>query len=313
MKNNDTPIVELEDVVKRYQSKTVVDQVSLSVDSGECLLLVGHNGAGKTSLMKLMLGLTRPDQGRINVLGENPAQMAAVAGRARLGFLPESVVFQGAMTGREVLQFYARLNRNDISECGLLLDKVGLEDAADKRVQNYSKGMRQRLGLAQALLGNPHLLLLDEPTTGLDPSLRQHFYRIIGDMKDLGTTSLICSHALNAFEARVDRIAIMKNGRLVACGTLAELGEKATLPIRVKLGVATGQSTLLAERLGSETDICHVNSHSVDLECLQSEKMSMVRRISELGELVQDVEITPPRLDDIYNFYMLDREQESAS
>ena len=310
MMNNTTPIVELEDVVKQYQGKVVIDRVSLTVNRGECLLVIGHNGAGKTSLMKLMLGLTRPDQGRVSVLGNNPAAAAAVAGRARLGFLPESVTFQGAMTAREALQFYARLNGSDIRQCHTLLQRVGLEDAADKHVQTYSKGMRQRLGLAQALLGSPQLLLLDEPTTGLDPSLRQHFFRIIGDMKDIGTTSLICSHALNAFEARVDRIAIMKAGRLVVCGSLAELSEQATLPIRVKIRVANGQSGKLAERLGSEAGIRYVNSHSVDLECLRSQKMAMVRRIFELGELVQDIEITPPRLDDIYNFYMLDREQE---
>lgn len=297
-------------MVKRYGDKVVVDKVDLSVKSGECLLLVGHNGAGKTTLMKLMLGLTRPDQGQVSVLGDNPAEASSVAGRGRLGFLPETVAFQQVMTGREVLNFYAKLNGNPVSDCQPLLERVGLADAADKRVQTYSKGMRQRLGLAQALLGDPQLLLLDEPTTGLDPSLRQHFYRIIGDMKDLGTTSLICSHALNAFEARVDRIAIMKHGQLVACGTLAELSHRATLPIKVKIEVTPGASARLAERLGRDAGIRHINNQSVDLECLHSEKMAMIRRIAELGELVEDVEFTSPRLDDIYNYYMLEREED---
>ena len=306
----ESPIIELQGVVKRYADKVVVNDVDLAVKTGECLLLIGHNGAGKTTLMKLMLGLTRPDRGQVYVLGDNPADGASVAGRGRLGFLPETVAFQQVMTGREVLKFYAKLNGNPASDCQPLLERVGLADAASKRVQTYSKGMRQRLGLAQALLGDPQLLLLDEPTTGLDPSLRQHFYRIIGDMKDQGTTSLICSHALNAFEARVDRIAIMKYGRLVACGTLAELSHQATLPIKVKIDVMPGESTRLAERLGSDADIRHVNNQSVDLECLHSEKMDMVRRIADLGELVEDVEFMSPRLDDIYNYYMREREED---
>ena len=308
--NKNYPAIELQNLVKRYGDKLVVDDVSLSVNSGECLLLVGHNGAGKTTLMKLMLGLTRPTQGRVRVLGDNPGLTSSVAGRGRLGFLPESVAFQQAMTGREVLNFYANLNGTAINQCRQLLERVGLEDAAKNRVQTYSKGMRQRLGLAQALLGDPQLLLLDEPTTGLDPSLRQHFYKIIGELKDKGTTSLICSHALNAFEARVDRIVIMKQGCLVACGTLSELSLRATLPVKVKIEVVPGQSARLAERLGNEAGIRHVNNKSVDLECLQSEKMAMFRRISDLGELVEDVEITPPRLDDIYNFYMAESEED---
>lgn len=311
MKNN-SAVIQLDELVKRYGDAVVVNGVSLSVSSGECLLLAGHNGAGKTTLMKLMLGLTRPTRGQVRVLGDNPALTSSVAGRGRLGFLPESVAFQQAMTGREVLNFYANLNGTARSHCQYLLERVGLEAAADNRVQTYSKGMRQRLGLAQALLGDPQLLLLDEPTTGLDPSLRQHFYEIIGDMKDKGITTLICSHALNAFEARVDRIAIMKHGSLVACGTLAELSHQATLPVKVKIGVTAGQSSTLAERLGDAAGICHVNSKSVDLECLQSAKMAMFKRITELGELVEDIEITPPRLDDIYNFYMLDKGQDHA-
>jgi Cu-processing system ATP-binding protein len=307
---NKAPVIELDKLVKRYDDTVVVNSVSLSVHSGECLLLAGHNGAGKTTLMKLMLGLTRPTRGEVRVLGDNPALTSSAAGRSHLGFLPESVAFPQAMSGREVLKFYANLNGTAASHCQYLLERVGLEAAADNRVQTYSKGMRQRLGLAQALLGDPQLLLLDEPTTGLDPSLRQHFYEIIGDMKDKGITTLICSHALNAFEARVDRIAIMKQGSLVACGTLAELTHQATLPVKVKIAAAAGQSAMLAERLGDGAGIRHVNSKSVDLECLQSAKMAMFKRISELGELVEDIEISPPRLDDIYNFYMLDKGQE---
>ncbi len=310
--NSKPAAIELHGVVKRYGENVVVNHVDLSVADGECLLLVGHNGAGKTTLFKLMLGLTRPSEGEVRVLGDDPISASSVVRRGRLGFLPEIVAFQGAMTGREVMNFYARLNGDPVSQCEELLERVGLQDAAQRRVQTYSKGMRQRLGLAQALLGKPRLLLLDEPTTGLDPALRQHFYRIIGEMQGCGTTTLISSHALNAFEARVNRVAIMKRGSLVACGSLAELSQQAALPVRMRISVTPGQASLLAERLGNDSGICHVNDQTVNLECLASEKMGIVRRIAELGDAVHDMEISPPRLDEIYSYYMQDRKQEHA-
>lgn len=172
-------VISLQAVNKQYGNETVVCDVNLNIQPGECVVLVGHNGAGKTTLMKLMLGLTRPTSGTVEVLGGNPAFSTAVAQHKTLGYLPESVAFYEAMTGREVLAFYARLKGASDAECEKLLQLVGLGDAAKRRVGTYSKGMRQRLGLAQAMLGDPQLLFLDEPTTGLDPSLRRHFYELI--------------------------------------------------------------------------------------------------------------------------------------
>ncbi|MDH5353547.1 MAG: ABC transporter ATP-binding protein [Gammaproteobacteria bacterium] len=303
MKNKQAAI-ELEGVVKRYGDKVVVNDVDLTIKQGECLLLVGHNGAGKTTLMKLILGLTRANGGKLRVLGDDPTRVSSVVSRGQLGFLPELVAFQQAMTGKEVLTFYARLKGCPVKQCNDLLERVGLQTAANQRVQTYSKGMRQRLGLAQALLGDPKLLLLDEPTTGLDPSLRQHFYNIIGDMQAKGTTSLISSHALNAFETRVDRIAMMKSGHLLACGSLTELGEQTALPIKMRITVAEGQTSRLAEHLGDNSGISQVNGHSVNLECVNDDKMIIIRRIAELGDTVKNIDIIPPRLDDIYSYYM---------
>ena len=123
-------------------------------------------------------------------------------------------------------------------------------------------------------------------------------------MRSRGVTSVICSHALNAFEARVDRIAIIKQGNLVACGSLAELSERTALPVKIRVAVTPGQVTQLAERLGGDSGISQLNGQSVDIECLSSEKMAMIRRITELGDVIRDVDVTPPRLDEIYNYYM---------
>ena len=300
----DSSVISLQAVSKQYGNETVVCDVNLNIKPGECVVLVGHNGAGKTTLMKLMLGLTRPSSGTVEVLGGNPAFNAAVAHHKTLGYLPESVAFYEAMTGREVLAFYARLKGVSDSECEKLLQLVGLGDASRRRVGTYSKGMRQRLGLAQAMLGDPQLLFLDEPTTGLDPSLRHHFYELIDALHKEGATSVISSHALNEVEARADRFIIMKAGNMVACGTLDELYQQVALPSQLQISVTPGEATSVAERLGSQVNISKVNNHSLSLSCNNEEKMSLIRRITELGDVVQDMQITPPRLDEVYSYFM---------
>jgi len=296
-------VISMREVSKQYGDETVLQDVNLNVQSGECIVLVGHNGAGKTSLLKLMLGLTRPTSGRVEILGKNPAFSAAVAQRLALGYLPESVVFYEAMSGREVLTFYAQLKGVDKTECEKILDLVGLGDAAKRRVGTYSKGMRQRLGLAQAMLGSPQLLFLDEPTSGLDPVLRQHFYELIDGLQKEGATSIISSHALNEVEARATRFVILKSGAIVACGTLDELYQQASLPVRMKVSVTPGEASHVAERMGS-AKISNINNQSFNLSCFNDEKMQLIRHISSLGDVVNDMQIMPPRLDELYNHFM---------
>jgi Cu-processing system ATP-binding protein len=298
------PVVSLDAVSKSYGSETVVSDVSLNIRAGECVVLVGHNGAGKTTLMKLMLGLTRPTAGRVEVLGGNPAFSKAVTQHKSLGYLPESVAFYEAMSGREVLGFFARLKGVSDVDCEQLLDIVGLADAARRRVGTYSKGMRQRLGLAQAMLGNPRLLFLDEPTTGLDPGLRHQFYELIEGLHEAGATSLISSHALSEVEARANRFIIMKSGVMIASGTLDELYLQAALPVRLNITVASGLAASVAERLGSEINISDISDTTLSLSCFNGDKMSLIRRIGDLGDLVDDLQIKPPKLDEVYSHFM---------
>ena len=300
MDANSHPAIALDAVSKRYGAQEAVHAITLAVAAGESLALVGPNGAGKTTLMKMILGVTRPSGGSVRVDGSDPCGSGAAALRARVGYLPENVTFHGAMTGAELLAFYARLKGEPVSTCGALLERVGLTDAADRRVRTYSKGMRQRLGLAQTLLGHPRLLVLDEPTTGLDPTLREHFYRILGEQHAAGTTALVSSHALTEIEGRTDRIAIVRSGQLLVCGTLDELRIQASLPVRIRLMVDPGTAAAVAERIGAGITLSKVNDHTVDLHCLNGDKMTVVRRIGELGQPVNDVEIVPPRLDQIY-------------
>ena len=297
-------VISLRAVSKRYGNDAVVSDVDFNIQAGECVVLVGHNGAGKTTLMKLMLGLTRPSSGSVSVLGGDPVSGTAITQHKTLGYLPESVAFYDAMTGHEVLTFYARLKGVSNRHCVNLLETVGLAPAARRRVGSYSKGMRQRLGLAQAMLGNPELLFLDEPTTGLDPGLRHQFYELIDAMHKEGATSVISSHALNEVEARADRFCIMKAGVMIASGTLDELYQQAALPVRLEVSVIPGEASSVADRLGSAINIGKVGSKLLQLSCFNSDKMPLIRRISELGDLVTDLQIMPPRLDEVYSYFM---------
>jgi Cu-processing system ATP-binding protein len=298
------PAFVLRSVVKRYGPLTALAGVSLEGRPGECLALVGHNGAGKTTLMKLLLGLVRPSAGTVTTLGAEPTTAAGDRSRFRLGFLPETIAFDAAMTGREVLAFYARLKRLAAETGEQLLERVGLAAAAGRRVGTYSKGMRQRLGLAQALLGRPRLLLLDEPTTGLDPELRGSFYGLISELKGDGVTVLLSSHALSELEARIDRVAILDRGRLLACGSLAALRREAGLPVRIRITVPPCHTGSIAERLGPVWAPTRQNVRTLVVACPPERKMEMLQRLAELGPAIEDVDILPPALDELYGHFL---------
>ncbi|MBK3777437.1 ATP-binding cassette domain-containing protein [Azospirillum brasilense] len=281
----DTPTIRVEGVSKRYGDAFAVREVDLDLAPGECVAMVGHNGAGKSSLIKLMLGLTTPTAGSVRVLGGDPASASASHIRRQVGFLPESVAFHPSMTGRETLDFYARLKRVPRDGNDALFERVGLEPAAVKRrVGTYSKGMRQRLALAQALLGGPKVLFLDEPTTGLDPALRQSFYEIVRDLRDAGTTVLLCSHALTELEGQADRVVVMNRGRKVADGSLATLRGLAQLPVRIRLTLPSGEV--------------------METACANDDKVATLRQIACEGPEIADIEVLQPSLDEMYAHFL---------
>ncbi|MBP2229490.1 Cu-processing system ATP-binding protein [Azospirillum agricola] len=299
------PTIRVEGVSKRYGEQYAVRGVDLALMPGECVAMVGHNGAGKSSLIKLMLGLTTPTEGRLTVLGGDPASAAASAIRRQVGFLPENVAFHPSITGRETLDFYARLKGVATAGNPALFERVGLEPAAvARRVGTYSKGMRQRLALAQALLGGPRVLFLDEPTTGLDPALRQSFYEIVADLRDAGTTVLLCSHALTELEGQADRVVVMSRGRKVADGSLATLRGLARLPVRIRLTLADGDVDGLARRIGEGAALTRLAGGVVELACANDDKVGLVRRIACDGPAVRDIEIVQPSLDEMYAHFL---------
>lgn len=297
--------VSVNGVEKSYRKVRALRDVSFDLVPGRLSALVGHNGAGKTTLIKLMLGLIHADRGSIRVLDENPAA-GEFSARRLLGYLPENVAFNAALTGRETLTFYARLKQIKPSTAWVLLDRVGLTDAADRRVGTYSKGMRQRLGLAQALLGQPRVLLLDEPTTGLDPALRQTFYEILTELRNDGATVLISSHALNELEDRAEHVLIMNRGKLVAQGTLAELRSISQLPIRVSLDFSGDIGNTPVGWIATES-IATPGRHTV-LVPDEKGKMDLVRAAAN-DPRVRNIEIASPTLDDLYAHFLNTQEK----
>lgn len=300
-----TTTVSVIGVEKNYRTVRALRDVSFDLSSGRLSALVGHNGAGKTTLIKLMLGLIRADRGAIRVLNEDPAA-GEFSARRQLGYLPENVAFNASLTGRETLAFYARLKQIKPATAWTLLDRVGLMDAADRRVATYSKGMRQRLGLAQALLGRPRVLLLDEPTTGLDPALRQTFYEILNELRDDGATVLISSHALNELEDRAEHVLIMNRGVLVAQGTLAELRSISKLPIRVSFDLAGGAREVPPAWMNGES--LSMPNGRVVLVPDEARKMDLLR-VATGDPRVRNIEIAAPTLDDLYAHFLNTQEK----
>jgi Cu-processing system ATP-binding protein len=295
----DAVTVRLNAVSRHYGAVCAVDGMELALHRGQCVALVGHNGAGKSTLIKLMLGLIRPSAGRVCVLGADVSGHAFEAVRSTIGFLPENVVFPPAMTGAEVLAFYARLKRQPVRRNAALLERIGLADAARRRVGTYSKGMRQRLSLAQALIGAPRLLLLDEPTSGLDPALRQDFYEIIGELAGNGATVLLSSHALAEIEHRTNRVIAMDRGRKIADGTLADLRRLSGSPTRIRIRLPEGVRFQPAAGAGM-ADYSVLNDGVVEIRCLDTAKLTVVRELLSMSLPLADIDIVSPALDDIY-------------
>jgi Cu-processing system ATP-binding protein len=298
----ETAMIEVNSVTKRFGDVLAVDGVELRVEAGQVFGLIGHNGAGKSTLFKMMLGLVRPDAGQIRIDGEaiDGARFRDV--RRTVGYLPENVAFYENLTGLETLAFFAKLKRVPLVECEPMLERVGLAAAANRRVKGYSKGMRQRLGFAQALLGNPKLLFLDEPTNGLDPEGIRDFYRVLRDMKAAGATIVLTSHILSEIQERVDHLAIMKTGRIQALGTVHSLREAMRMPIRFDLRIAANDESILRRTLAPlHVGEIRVEAGRTSVHCPRESRMAVLQALSTLG--ATDLQIREPSLEDVFLGY----------
>ncbi|BCN12980.1 ABC transporter ATP-binding protein [Ralstonia pseudosolanacearum] len=301
---NNAAIV-LRDVGKDYGTVRAVDGVNLEVGYGELFGLIGHNGAGKSTLFRMMLGLIPVSEGEIHVAGASLRTAAFRAARRRIGYLPENLALYDNLSGLETLRFFARLKGAPTGDCEALLARVGLQGATAKPVRAYSKGMRQRLGFAQALLGAPRVLFLDEPTNGLDPAAIHDFYAMLQRLREQGVTILITSHILAELQQRIDRLAVMADGHILALGSVAGLREQADLPLALVLRVESGSRAAFRQHLAP------LRAHGVEIEdgpaeqdltlrCRHAVKMQVLATLQSLGSRLLDLQIREASLEDLF-------------
>ena len=234
-------IIETEGLTKKYGTQTAVNNLTLQIREGEVFGFLGPNGAGKTTTLLMFLGLTEPTSGKVRVIGFDPTR-EPLRVKEKVGYLPENVGFYDDMDARQNLRFIARLNRipDGISAKKIdeLLEQVGLFEEGKKKVGTYSKGMRQRLGIAEVLIKEPKLIFLDEPTIGLDPDGTNRMLDLIHSLsRERNITIFLSSHLLDQVQRICDRVGIMIKGNLVAIGPIQELAKK-------KLGVEKEHYTL---------------------------------------------------------------------
>ena len=303
-----TPLVSLFEAGKAYDQLEALSTMTMSLNEGEVLGLFGHNGAGKTTMMKLILGVISPSHGKVEVMGMAPDSKEAWHCRSKVGYLPENVSFYEQLTGIEVLTYFAKLKGFSKKQAIDLLEQVGITHAMKRQVKTYSKGMRQRLGLAQAFIGEPKLLLLDEPTVGLDPIATRDFYKTVDQLKSNGSSVILCSHVLPGVEQHIDRAMILSSGKLLAMGTLSELRQQAALPVVIKptsfkAGGLNGALIQDAKLSSFMTSACP-NTLLVP----ENEKVATLKQLLSLNEL-DDIHVESANLEQVYQHFLSAHEQ----
>ncbi|MBN1367201.1 MAG: ABC transporter ATP-binding protein [Dehalococcoidales bacterium] len=306
-------IIETNGLTKKYDGVPAVDGLDLHVKEGEVFGLLGPNGAGKTTTILMLLGLTEPFSGSAAVCGFNPSRQPLQVKRLT-GYMPEKVGFYENMTARENLQFIAELNNipdKEISErANELMKAVGILDVADEKVGKYSKGMKQRLGIADVLIKSPKLAILDEPTSGLDPDGIVHITQLIGSLPKRGTSVILSSHQLFQVQKVCNRVAIIAKGKLVVEGSIAELGRKATAG-QCEIEVETKQPTPeLVEKIKELDSVIKVDiKGDILLVCADTDLRPDLAKIVVQSNLpLIQMKIQQLNLDDIYMKYFQEKE-----
>jgi ABC-2 type transport system ATP-binding protein len=310
-------VIETRDLTKQYNGFVAVERLNLSVRAGEVFGLLGPNGAGKTTTILMLLGLTEPTSGRVRVLGVDPARRP-LSVKSRVGYLPEEVGFYTDLSARENLIYIAKLNglsrelaRERIEES---LARVGLSDAADQPVGTFSHGMRQRLGVAEVLLKHPSLIILDEPTQGLDPERTAEFLRIIHSLKAENITILLSSHQLHQVQAVCDRVGLFHRGRMVLQGTVRELAQRVLGGgYRIRL-LVEGEAEKLQGVLQKVSGVVSVHQpqrNTFEVEASDDLRAETAGAVIQAGGRLLSLEIDTPDLDQIYARYFQEVENDN--
>lgn len=287
---------------KRYAKFDALTDLHFELHPGQTLALLGHNGAGKSTLIKMILGLISPSYGELFVQGQALHAQRPNANLS-LGYLPENVSFYDNMTAQEILSYFAKLKGVAPRRVPILLEEFGLMAAKDKRLNTFSKGMRQRLGLAQAVLADPKVLLLDEPTVGLDPIASAFLYQKMAQLKAQGCAIIISTHELGLVQDQMDSALILGQGRLLASGDLTQLRAISALPSQLELHrVSPWQyQKLIAQPLFASLRN-HSSSNRVCFSVPDALKAKVIEQLHILK--IHEFSIEPPSLQDIFHYFM---------
>lgn len=301
-------VVETKGLTKNYDGTTVVDHLNLSISEGEIFGLLGPNGAGKTTTILMLLGLTEPTSGTALVCGHNPTREPLQVKRL-IGYLPENLGFYGNLTAAENLRFIAELN--DIAPADAdariaeLINAVGLADKASLTVGKFSKGMKQRLGIADVLIKKPKVAFLDEPTIGLDPEGINQILKLIAGLPAMGTTVILSSHQLYQVQKICHRVAIMSKGKLVVEGSIEELGKKTLGGTRYRIEVESEEPGRAVEVIRKVKGVVKVETkNGIILIGADSDVRREVARAMVQNDLPPvQMKVQTASLDDIYMRY----------
>ncbi|ELZ79641.1 copper ABC transporter ATP-binding protein [Haloferax larsenii JCM 13917] len=293
-------VIEAQSLTKRYGDITALDDLTLCVERGESFGFLGPNGAGKSTAINIFLDLVRRSSGSLSILGYDPEENPLEV-RKRVGSLPEAGGLYPRDTPRDHLQFAVRMNEadDDIDE---LLGRVGIEDAADRTIGGLSKGMRQRLRLATALVGQPELLLLDEPLSGLDPAGARVFREVIREERARGATVFFSSHIMDQVELICDRVGVMHGGRLLLTDDVHEFRREMDADPQLTLAVEN-PSEDLAERVSASERVTEatVDDGTLHLTCRSpADKSAVVRWLDESGMAIADLHSRGPSLEQAF-------------
>ena len=306
-------VIEVHGLTKRYGHTVAVDGIDLKIEAGEVFGLLGPNGSGKTTTILMLLGLTEPTSGTVSVLGFDPLRRPLQVKR-RVGYLPDLVGFYDHLSARENLAYTARLigldSAESASRINKALDRVGLGEVARQRVSTFSHGMRQRLGLAELLIKEARIAILDEPTNGLDPQATQELLGLIGELRADGMTIVLSSHLLGLVQSICDRVALFRKGRIGLIGKVADLAREVlggAYVIEVEAeGVDLEEALSGIDGIGAVTRMTDATTR-VDAD--RDVRPEIARRVVEAGGLLRNMAISRTSLDEVYVRYFEQAEE----
>ena len=303
--------IELTDVSKHFGDVVAVRDLDLTVEEGEIFGFLGPNGAGKSTTIDMMLDFVRPTAGEVRVLGFD-AQREGVALRQRTGVLPDAYHLYDRLTGRQHVEFAIESKGSDEDPIELL-GRVGIAEAADRKAGGYSKGMRQRLVLAMALVGDPELLILDEPSTGLDPNGAREMRDLIRTEAESGTTVFFSSHILEQVEAVCDRVGILNRGELVAVDTIAGLRQAVEPETTLEVSVSgASEDSVEAVQAVEGVKSASLTDGTMHVTLLEGSKLPALNALEDAGVTVHDFTIETSSLDDLFAAYTSEKQEVEA-